>query len=130
MRPLGISCRNGINSFFCCPKPLRSLSLTADRGAWTADLTRKRQAPTATCHRDMCIYHRAVTGYWPDPDFLLLIPVLSAPVPKVQLALTFPSGVIVFTHETDLRKSDRYPLRLLVQVRTPHAQLTVESQNI
>jgi hypothetical protein len=48
----------------------------------------------------------------------------------VQAPLTFPSGVIVFTHETDLRKSDRYPLRLLVQVRTTHAQLTVESQNI
>jgi hypothetical protein len=36
----------------------------------------------------------------------------------------------VFTHETDLRKSDRYPLRLLVQVRTPQAQLTVQSENI
>ena len=36
----------------------------------------------------------------------------------------------MFTHETDLRKSDRYPLRLPVQVRTAHAQLTVQSENI
>jgi hypothetical protein len=39
-------------------------------------------------------------------------------------------GVIVFTHETDLRKSDRYPLRLPVQVRTAHAQLIAQSENI
>ena len=40
------------------------------------------------------------------------------------------SGVTVFTHETDLRKSDRYPLRLPVQVRTEHAEVTAQSENI
>lgn len=36
----------------------------------------------------------------------------------------------MFTHETDLRKSDRYPLRLPVEVRTAHAHWTAQSENI